>query len=357
MARGDRRDGPGLIGGLVGNVAGAVTPSVVGSLDVNALVEDVDLDAALARVDLDAVIARIDLDAVVERVDLDAALDRVDVNRLLDRVDPNLLLDRVDPNRLLDRVDADRLLDRVDVNSLMNRVDVDSLVSRTSVADIVTAGTTGVAASWLNYVRRIVAAVDTVITRAAARVTRQLPPDPPGPPMLAEAARAPGALTGAYAGPVTRLVGYALDSFLAFSLYTLGAAGVGYVIGLLTGDSAPSPDLPYLPAVLLVLWLLGYYGVSWALTGRTIGMTVVGVRVVTTDGGALGVRQAMVRAVALPLSFVLLGLGFVGLVVGRRRRGLHDVIAGTTVVYDWGDRPAELPVPLVEFLKGRDVEV
>jgi hypothetical protein len=34
----------------------------------------------------------------------------------------------------------------------------------------------------------------------------------------------------------------------------------------------------------------------------------------------------------------------------RDHRGLHDVIAATAVVYDWGDRQAEMPGPLADFL-------
>ena len=52
----------------------------------------------------------------------------------------------------------------------------------------------------------------------------------------------------------------------------------------------------------------------------------------------------------MPLTFLTFGIGFVGLLIGRERRGLHDVIAGTAVVYDWGDRAAELPAPLTRFL-------
>jgi uncharacterized RDD family membrane protein YckC len=330
VAAPDRSNRPGLLGGLVSNVAGAVTPSVVDSIDVNAVLDDVDLDE---------VIAQVDLDAAIDRVDLDRHLERVDVNRLLDRLDVN------------------RLLDRVDVNALADRLDVDAVVSRTSVADILTAGTTGVAVQWLNEARRLVAAVDTILLRFAGRITRQDPPDPPGPRGLADVARAPGALTGTYAGPVTRLIGYALDAALAVGLYTLAASGLDYVVSLLTGRDTPSVDLPYLPLVVLLLWLLLYYGGSWALTGRTVGMTVVGIRVVNGEGSALATRRAFVRALALPFSFLLFGLGFVGLVVGSRRRGLHDVVADTVVVYDWGDNPAQLPAPLVTFLQRRHVDV
>jgi hypothetical protein len=37
---------------------------------------------------------------------------------------------------------------------------------------------------------------------------------------------------------------------------------------------------------------------------------------------------------------VLLGLGYIGIVIGEERRALHDVCAGTTVVYDWDARAA-----------------
>jgi hypothetical protein len=34
----------------------------------------------------------------------------------------------------------------------------------------------------------------------------------------------------------------------------------------------------------------------------------------------------------------------------RERRALHDVVAGSTVVYDWGDRKATMPTPLARWL-------
>jgi hypothetical protein len=35
-----------------------------------------------------------------------------------------------------------------------------------------------------------------------------------------------------------------------------------------------------------------------------------------------------------------LGIGYVGIVVGKERRAIYDVIAGTTIVYDWDARAA-----------------
>jgi hypothetical protein len=52
--------------------------------------------------------------------------------------------------------------------------------------------------------------------------------------------------------------------------------------------------------------------------------------------------RAVVRTLALPLSFLFLRLGFAGILLGDRRRALHDVIAGTAVIYSWDARAARL---------------
>jgi len=43
-----------------------------------------------------------------------------------------------------------------------------------------------------------------------------------------------------------------------------------------------------------------------------------------------------------PLTVLLFGLGFPGILVQRERRALHDLIAGTAVVYAWDARAARL---------------
>ena len=71
-------------------------------------------------------------------------------------------------------------------------------------------------------------------------------------------------------------------------------------------------------------------------------MAVVGVRVVRADGSELSTRRAVVRVLALPLSFLLLCFGIVLIVLRGDRRALHDLIAGSAVVYAWDARAARL---------------
>jgi uncharacterized RDD family membrane protein YckC len=102
-----------------------------------------------------------------------------------------------------------------------------------------------------------------------------------------------------------------------------------------------------LPANDSVLWLVGlglwiylYFFGTWALAAKSPGMAVLGLRVVRRDGSPVRPRQAALRALTLPLGAATAGIGYVGIVIGRERRALHDVLAGTTVVYDWDARAA-----------------
>lgn len=70
-----------------------------------------------------------------------------------------------------------------------------------------------------------------------------------------------------------------------------------------------------------------------ALTGLTLGKWATGLRIERIDGAPLGFGRALLRHfVGYPLSFALLGLGFLIAAVSVHGRGLHDIIAGTIVV-------------------------
>ena len=69
------------------------------------------------------------------------------------------------------------------------------------------------------------------------------------------------------------------------------------------------------------------------LTGLTLGKWATGLRIERIDGSPLGIGRAVLRHfVGYPLSFALLGLGFLIAAVSVHGRGLHDIITGTIVV-------------------------
>jgi uncharacterized RDD family membrane protein YckC len=94
-----------------------------------------------------------------------------------------------------------------------------------------------------------------------------------------------------------------------------------------------------------------YFAYPVAVGGRTVGMAIVGLEVVTTDGRHVGASRAVIRTVLLPISLILLGVGILMVLIDRRRRALHDLLAGTAVVYSWDARAARL-----RFLAKRGTE-
>ncbi|PPJ30265.1 hypothetical protein C5E45_10290 [Nocardia nova] len=79
--------------------------------------------------------------------------------------------------------------------------------------------------------------------------------------------------------------------------------------------------------VVSVLYLTG----CWAVSGRTVGAVMMGLRMVTRDGELVGWPRALVRAVFC----VMFALGLFWVVVDSRRYSLQDIVLRTTVVYDW----------------------
>lgn len=156
-------------------------------------------------------------------------------------------------------------------------------------------------------------------------------------------------LVGHYAGPVTRLTAFAIDSAVSGTALAVMISAMSAVIELVARrdiDAANAP--PAVGSVVLLVWLFLYYYVSWSATGKTVGMAMLGLRVVRRDGSPLDHRHALLRTLAFPFSFLFVGLGFVGIVVSREHRALHDFVGDTTVVYDWDARAAKLKMLAAE---------
>jgi len=147
---------------------------------------------------------------------------------------------------------------------------------------------------------------------------------------------------GQYAGSVSRFLGYAIDLAASSAVFALALAAISYVTKVVTGHEVSWNKGNAIVAVVFVAWEFAYFAYSWAASGRTFGMAVLGIRVVMADGAPVEPRRGVLRALVFPLSFLLCGLGFVGILVQRERRALHDLIAGTAVIYAWDARAARL---------------
>jgi uncharacterized RDD family membrane protein YckC len=147
---------------------------------------------------------------------------------------------------------------------------------------------------------------------------------------------------GNYAGAVTRLVAFAADVGASWGIFTVALAGIGFAIDLVTGSQVNLGSRQILALVGLIIWEFIYFAYQWSLGGKTIGMAVLGIRVVGKDGDAITPKQAVIRTITLPLSFLFFGLGFLGILLNKDRHAWHDRLAKTVVVYSWDARAARL---------------
>ena len=140
---------------------------------------------------------------------------------------------------------------------------------------------------------------------------------------------------GRYAGAASRLASFVIDLILSAGVFCVALAAISYGAQVITGNLVSWNRSTPVVAALFAVWELLYFGFSWATSGRTPGMALFGLRVVRTDGAVLDPRHALIRTLVFPFSFLFLGLGFLGIFVQREHRALHDLAAGSAVIYSW----------------------
>lgn len=145
-------------------------------------------------------------------------------------------------------------------------------------------------------------------------------------------------LQGLRAGVVSRSIAGGID--YAVVLLTVVGTYVAIVVLRFLIDPRNVNDLPTAP---LAVWLIYgfslmvlYLWLSFAMTGRTVGDRVMGLRVVGRKGSRLRWSGAFLRAVFC----TVFPIGLFWCAVSRENRSLQDLVLRTSVIHHW-------PVPPV----------
>lgn len=161
---------------------------------------------------------------------------------------------------------------------------------------------------------------------------------------MTDTAAAPAAAPVGYAGLITRAVALLIDLFVANAIAVLTGGAIDLLARLLGGDQSLSAKEALAGGLAWFLWLGLYFVVFWALTGQTPGDRVMSIRVFSSKGDRIRIRQAVLRFIGLLLAALPLGAGFLPVLVDDRRRGFHDWLAKTVVRWDSETTP-ESPLP------------
>jgi uncharacterized RDD family membrane protein YckC len=137
-------------------------------------------------------------------------------------------------------------------------------------------------------------------------------------------------------GFVSRGLAFAVDIFAMAAICLIVTQGIR-----LTGEFFRMGAFPLVRLVVdfamrasVVIVIATYLPSCWALTGRSIGKALFGMRIVRADGSELNFMHCAVRFAGYWLSALPFGLGFLTVVFDKRRRAFHDRLAGTLVVFD-----------------------
>ena len=302
------------------------------------------------------IIDAIDINSIIEKVDINQVVQRVDVDEIVSKVDVDKIVDRVDIEAIIDRVDMQKIIDRIDINKIVEGIDIDALVEQTELGSIIARSTTGIVTEVLDVIRAQGVGLDDFVFRWGNRLVDAGPRSPTGPwahpssslprpprdgdagPFAGADRRPPGPLrrrrqpARRVRRRRRRLVGPLHDR----------RRPLRHVLPSRHARNYSVTNHQILALVILVVWEFLYYTYQWGVSGRTIGMAVFGLQVVTVEGGRITMRQAAVRTLGLALCIATLGIGFLGIVYQRERRGLDDLVAKTAVVYSWDARAARL---------------
>lgn len=158
----------------------------------------------------------------------------------------------------------------------------------------------------------------------------------------AQRVAAPPAGSGAaplvYAGLQLRIVAFILDLMVLVSFGMLFAAGTGayLVVDSHFNDGNLSDRAPLVAAAIVLGYFLAfvplYHVLMWSVWGQTVGKMAVRIKVLSKDGRRVPLGRSCLRLLGYAASAAPLFMGFLAAAFDRRRRALHDRLAGTVVV-------------------------
>jgi uncharacterized RDD family membrane protein YckC len=144
-----------------------------------------------------------------------------------------------------------------------------------------------------------------------------------------------------YAGFVSRVVAFMLDMIIVLLVNTIISFTIRALFGFFSlGNLKVIADFSasrladgmalLFPVILQAIYFIG----AWAVFGRTLGMSIAGIRVEETSRpGDVTVARAMLRYIGMYVSAIVFGLGFIWVLFDKRRQGWHDKLGNTVVVY------------------------
>jgi uncharacterized RDD family membrane protein YckC len=223
-------------------------------------------------------------------------------------------------------------------------ITVPQIAESPEVRELIRVESKGVLEDFLEQVQSRVAEADDrlegLVHGAGSRLRRlfrpgkQAPADLPTTNPLDPTSPA-AARQGQTAGFISRLAALAIDGWAIL----VGIASARSVVSGVTSVvhlSVPGTYESVLEGAALAaggLVVGGYLVFGWTVFGSTVGTALMGLQVVARSGGRVSLGAGLLRLLGYLLSALPLYLGFLWVLLDRKRLGWHDYLSGTKVVY------------------------
>lgn len=152
---------------------------------------------------------------------------------------------------------------------------------------------------------------------------------------------------GERAGLVSRAVAAFLDFLLIFAI-VLGTIAVIWMLSFIVAPINPADlsgsaavqtvadrqrRIPQVGLMIVYGYVLNvlYWTAFWALSGRTVGNLLMGLRVVNRKGDHPGWLLSLLRA----MFCTIFPVGLLWVAVSKSNRSVQDTVLRTSVIYDW----------------------
>ena len=282
------------------------------------------LERAIAGVVEETIVRTVESDAVIQAIErivedgrLQAAIER--------SIDPAMIEEAV--RRAIESEVSDRVWEEILASDKAQML-VERVAEAPEVRAAIAQQGFGLITDIGRQVSRITEALDDVLERAAHVIIR----------------RGEHEAETNQAGLATRGVAFAIDVGLLAGFLSIVSGLFASIIPTAFGGGTDGLSGAAI-AILIVAGFLfagGVFVTFWTLIGQTPGMRFLGIRLQRDGSNEIGFRHSVRRAIAIPFALIPLGLGFLAILVSPRRRGWHDVAAGTEVIYDEASAPWSL---------------
>lgn len=130
-----------------------------------------------------------------------------------------------------------------------------------------------------------------------------------------------------YSGFWRRCVANILDGIILAMSYN-AVTTILHVVASLLGTDYPGFSEWMLCAIIFWAYMIWFKG----FRGSTPGYYIMGIKLISVDGGNVTIKQIVIRTMSSFLSAIPLGLGYFWIVFDTNRQAWHDKIAGTYVI-------------------------